>query len=172
KHCLRAGESCRHRPSRQRGLRADRTKAGGWVCFQQAGGAVGEKVVGSQERAMKRILVVDDNEMLCRLACDILSSEGYHAVPASSADQALEAFEREEFDLLVTDFRMPGMSGLELARAIRNRNPQFPIIIMSAYEPVECEHVTLWLPKQYLFPGLVEKIQYCLSASEVGSLAK
>jgi CheY-like chemotaxis protein len=121
---------------------------------------------------MKRILVVDDNEMLCRLACDILSREGYHAVSASNAGQALEAFEREDFDLLVTDFRMPGMNGLDLARAVRNRNPQFPIIIMSAYEPVECEHITLWLPKQYLFPGLVEKIQYCLSAHEVGSLAK
>src|SRR5690348_16879269 len=77
-----------------------------------------------------------DNELLCRLVCDILRTEGYHAVPASSASQALEAFEREGFDLLVTDFRMPGMSGLELARAIRDRNPEFPIIVMSVYEPV------------------------------------
>jgi CheY-like chemotaxis protein len=121
---------------------------------------------------MKRILVVDDNEMLCRLACDILHAEGYYALPAISAAQALEAFEREEFDLLVTNFHMPGMGGLELARAVRNRNPQFPIIVMTAYEPVECEHVTLWLPKQYLFPGLVEKIRSCLTASDVGSLAR
>lgn len=121
---------------------------------------------------MKRILVVDDNEMLCRLACDILRTEGYHAVPASSASQALAAFEQDEFDLLVTNFHMPGMSGLELARAIRGRNPQFPIIVMSQYEPVECEHVTLWLPKQYLFPGLVDQIRSCFSASGVGSLAR
>ena len=121
---------------------------------------------------MKKILVVDDNELLCRLACDILHTEGYHAVPATSTAQALDAFEREDFDLLVTSFHMPGMSGLELARAIRDRNPQFPIIVMSAYEPVECEHVTLWLPKQYLFPGLVEKVHSCLSAPDVKSLAK
>jgi CheY-like chemotaxis protein len=121
---------------------------------------------------MKRILVVDNDEMLCRLACDILRTEGYHAVPATSAVQALEAFEQEEFDLLVTDFRMPGMSGLELARTIRGRNAQFPIIVMSAYEPVTSEHVTLWLPKQYLFPGLVEKIRYCFSTTDVGSLAR
>jgi CheY-like chemotaxis protein len=121
---------------------------------------------------MNRILVVDDNEMLCRLACDILRTEGYHAVPATSAAQALEAFEREEFDLLVSDFRMPGMDGLELARAIRGRNPQFPIIIITAYEPVQCEHVTLWLPKEYLFPGLVEKIRFCLSAAEMGKVTR
>jgi CheY-like chemotaxis protein len=117
---------------------------------------------------MKSILVVDDNELLCRLACDILTTEGYRAVPASNAHAALAAFENEEFDLLVTDFRMPGMDGLELARAIRNRNPQFPVIVMTAYAPVECEHVTLWLPKEYLFPGLLERIQFCLSEAAVG----
>ncbi len=114
---------------------------------------------------MKNILVVDDNEMLCRLACDILRAEGYRAVPASNAAQALRAFEEEEFDLLVTDSRMPGMSGLELARAVRDRNPHFPVIVMTAFEPVECEHVTLWLPKQYLFPSLLEKIRYCLTGA-------
>lgn len=121
---------------------------------------------------MKKILVVDDNELLCRLACDILHAAGYHAVPATSAAQALDAFEQQEFDLLVTDFRMPGLSGLELARTIRNRIPQFPIIVMTAYEPVECEHVTLWLPKQYLFPDLVDKIRYCLSAVEMDKIAR
>jgi len=121
---------------------------------------------------MKRILVVDDNELLCRLACDILRMEGYHAVHATSAPEALQAFEKEEFDLLVTSFRMPGMSGLELARAFRDKNPQFPVIVMTAYEPVECEHVTLWLAKEYLFPGLVERIRYCLFPEKVEKVAR
>ena len=112
---------------------------------------------------MKKILVVDDDEMLCRFACDILSMEGYRAVPAVSASEALAAFEREEFDLLVTNSHMPGMSGVELAQAVRGKIPGFPVIVMTAYEPVECEHVKLWLPKQYLFPSLVEKIHLCLS---------
>jgi len=111
---------------------------------------------------VKKILVVDDDEMLCRLSCDILRMEGYHAVPAVNATEALEAFEREDFDLVVTDFLMPGMSGLDLARTIRNKNPTFPIIVMSAYEPVKCEHVTLWLPKEFLFPRLLEKVRSCL----------
>ena len=114
---------------------------------------------------MKKILVVDDNEMLCRLACDILRTEGYRAVHASNAAEALQAFEEEEFDLLVTACQMTGMSGLELARAVRNRSPHFPVIVMTAFEPVGCEHVTLWLPKQYLFPNLLEKIRYCLTGA-------
>ena len=111
---------------------------------------------------MKTILVVDDNEILCRLACDILRTEGYRAVPSSNAAEALRALEEQEFDLLVTAFQMPGMSGLELARAVRSRSPHFPVIVMTEFEAVECEHVTLWLPKQYLFPSLLEKIRYCL----------
>ncbi len=115
---------------------------------------------------MERILVVDDNELLCRLMCEILGREGYRAVPATSACQALEAFEKEEFDLLVTDFRMPGMDGVELAHAIRTRNPRVPIIVMSIYEPVTSSHITLWLPKAYLFPNLLEKIRSCLFGVE------
>jgi len=115
---------------------------------------------------MKRILVVDDNDSLCGLTCDILRREGYRAVPATSAEEALRAFEKEEFDLLVTDFRMPGMTGIELARAVRGQNPQCPVIVMSVYEPVESEHVTLWLPKEYLFPDLLDKIGLCLAADE------
>lgn len=115
---------------------------------------------------MKNILVVDNNEILCRFACDILRTEGFAAVPASNAADALRAFEGQDFDVLVTAFQMPGMSGIDLARAVRNRNPGFPVIVMTAFEPVECEHVTLWLPKQYLFPDLVEKIRYCLAGGK------
>lgn len=121
---------------------------------------------------MRKILVVDDNEMLCRLACDILSMEGYRAVPARSGTEALLAFEREDFDLLVTDFVMPGMSGIDLARAIQNKVPGFPVIVMTAFGPVDCEHVKLWLPKEYLFPKLLEKVRACLSEADMEKTVK
>ena len=121
---------------------------------------------------MKRILVVDDHEMLCHLSCDILRREGYEAVPATSAAEALEAFQKQDFDLVVTDFVMPGMSGIELACAINDRKPKFPIIVISGYEPVECEHVKLWLPKEYLFPNLLEKIRACLEDAELVGCAR
>jgi len=115
---------------------------------------------------MKKILLVDQNEMLCRFSCDILRAEGYHAAFATSVGEALEAFEKQEFDLVVTDCLMPGMGGLDLAREIRARQSKFPIIVMTAHEPVECEHVTLWLPKEFLFPHLLEKVRACLSQAD------
>ena len=95
-------------------------------------------------------------QILCRLACDILRTEGYRAVPASNAAEALRAFEEQDFDLLVTAFQMPGMTGIDLARAVRNRNPDFPVIVMTAFEPGECEHVNaLGLPEGVSLPQSV-----------------
>ena len=121
---------------------------------------------------MKKILVVDNNEMLCRLACDILRTEGYRAYSATNAAEAMEAMEREDFDLLVTDHAMPGMTGMDLARAFRDKSPGLPVIVMTAFEPVECEHVKLWLPKEFLFPSLLEKIRLCLSEAELETAKK
>ena len=57
-------------------------------------------------------------------------------VPTTLRD-ALAKFESDKFDLLVTDYRMEGMNGLELARLIRQKAPDFPIIIVTGYPPVE-----------------------------------
>jgi hypothetical protein len=46
------------------------------------------------------------------------------------------------------------------------------VIVMTAFEPVECEHVKLWLPKQFLFPSLLEKIRLCLSEAELEKVEK
>jgi len=115
---------------------------------------------------MKAILFVDDNEVLCRLTCDILRLEGYRAVPAYNAAEALKVFAEENFDIVVTDLRMQGMDGLELAREIHNKNPQLPVILVTAYGPVEGGHVRACLAKDNLFPTLLEKIRWCLSEVE------
>ena len=116
---------------------------------------------------MKAVLFVDDNEVLCRLTCDILRLEGYHAVPAYDAVEALKVFDKENFDIVVTDLRMQGMNGLELAREIHNKKPQLPVILVTAYEPIEGNEVRACLAKENLFPTLLEKIRLCLSETEV-----
>ena len=116
---------------------------------------------------MKTILFVDDNEVLCRLTCDILRKEGYRAVPALNAAEALKAFDRESFDIVVTDLRMEGMDGLALARTIHHKKPQLPVILVTAYGPVESDHIEVCLPKEDLFPRLLEKIRVCLSETEL-----
>lgn len=119
---------------------------------------------------MKAVLFVDDNEVLCRLTCDILRMEGYHAVPALNAAEALKAFDMERFDIVITDLRMQGMDGLELARVIHHKKPQVPVILVTAYGPVEGDDIEACLPKEDLFPKLLEKIRLCLSETEAGNV--
>jgi CheY-like chemotaxis protein len=115
---------------------------------------------------MKAVLFVDDNAVLSRLSCDILQRAGYRAVPAYSGPEALERLEREHFDVLVTDFRMEGMNGLELARAIHGRNPRLPVIVVTAYGPVQAKDIYTCLAKDGLFPSLLEQIRLCLAEAE------
>ncbi len=117
---------------------------------------------------MKAVLFVDDDEVLSRLSREILEMEGYRAVCAYSATQALEAFEKEDFDILVTDYRMEGMNGLELARAIHARDPDLPVIIVTGYGPIEGgQDVKACLAKEGLYPMLLEKIRLFLGSPDV-----
>ena len=118
---------------------------------------------------MKKVLFVDDNKILSRLSCDILRMEGFEAVPAFSAEEALEAFEKEGFDLLITDFRLGPMDGLQLARIIHDKRPDIPVIMVTAYGPIEGREIRKCLPKEHLFPALLEEIRTCLSEMEVAS---
>lgn len=115
---------------------------------------------------MKAILFVDDHQVLARLSCEILEMQGYRAVSAFSGNDALEKLEKENFDVLVTDFRMEGMDGLELARQVHQRNPSIPIIMVTAYGPVEGDGVNACLQKEELFPALLEKIKLFLGESD------
>ncbi len=112
---------------------------------------------------MKAILFVDDHEVLARLSCEILEMQGYRAVSAYNGEEALRKFEEEDFDILVTDFRMQGMNGLELARKVHEKQPGIPVIIVTGYGPVEGgQEVAACLQKEDLFPALLEKIKFFL----------
>src|SRR3954469_17240803 len=112
---------------------------------------------------MKAILFVDDHEVLARLSCEVLEMQGYRAVSAFSATDALQKFENNKFDLLVTDFRMEGMNGLELARKVHDRYPDVPVIIVTGYGPIDGgKDVDTVLQKEALFPDLLDKIRFYL----------
>lgn len=117
---------------------------------------------------MKTILFVDDHEVLARLSCEILEMQGYRAVCAYSAAEALEKFDKEKCDILVSDFRMEGMNGLELAKRIRAKSPNTPIIIVTGYGPIEGgKDINACLSKNELFPSLLDKIKLFLGESEL-----
>ena len=119
---------------------------------------------------MKAILFVDDHEVLARLSCEILEMQGYKAVSAYSAKEALEKFSQQDFDILVTDFRMDGMNGVELAHRIREKSPNTPVIIVTGYGPVDGgKDVNACLQKEDLFPALLEKIKFYLGEGKGAS---
>jgi len=114
----------------------------------------------TRRKFMKAILFVDDHEVLARLSCEILEMQGYRAVSAYNGEEALRKFENEDFDILVTDYRMDGMNGVELARKIHESRPDVPVIIVTGYGPVDGgKDVVACLQKEELFPSLLEKIK-------------
>jgi CheY-like chemotaxis protein len=86
----------------------------------------------------KKVLVIDDDEMIRDLVAHSLERDGYTVISAASGQAGLEHFEAEKPDLIVLDIAMPGMSGFEVAgkmRAIENeeKRPHTPIIVFTAY---------------------------------------
>ena len=86
-----------------------------------------------------RVLYVDDDEPVALLAQTLLAREGFQVTGFHHAEQALAAVRAhaQDFDLLVTDYNMPGMSGLELARRVQSIRSDLPIAIVSGYIDTE-----------------------------------
>ena len=83
----------------------------------------------------QRVLIVDDEEPLVRLASETLTELGYTPVAFTSSTRALEAFDANpnHFDAILTDERMPGVTGSALIREVRRISPSIPIVLMSGF---------------------------------------
>jgi two-component system, NtrC family, response regulator HydG len=79
------------------------------------------------------ILVVDDDQMMARTLHDILRASGYQAETAHSGPEALEMLEGQPFDCVLSDIKMPGVSGVKLYGSIKARQPDLPVVLMTAY---------------------------------------
>ena len=78
------------------------------------------------------IAIVDDDEALCASLVDLLRSVGYRAEPFFRADTFLAAPDRSRYDCVIADVRMPGTSGLDLVRKLRERSERTPVILITA----------------------------------------
>src|SRR5512135_3194519 len=94
-----------------------------------------------------RILVVDDEPHTRTFICDGLSALGIadDARGVSTADEALAEVSREVPDLVITDVRMPGLNGLDLARYLRQTYPETKVIVVTGYSTRDIERTTLAL---------------------------
>jgi len=83
------------------------------------------------------VLVVDDEPKLCDLLASALSQNGISVFTAGNGLHALKVLEVEDIDLVISDWRMPGMDGPQLLAEIKSRFPQLPVIVMTAYSTVK-----------------------------------
>lgn len=83
--------------------------------------------------AAKHILVVEDEPMIALSTRVFLSLDGHEVDIAPDGEQGLEQFQKSRFDLVITDFKMPGMTGDKLAVKIKQMVPNQPILLVSSY---------------------------------------
>jgi DNA-binding NtrC family response regulator len=84
-----------------------------------------------------RILIVDDDDVSCRLFAEVLEGDGHEVYKAHSGEEALDRLRSDSYDLLLVDVRMPGITGLDVTRAMRQEQPELPIIVMTAFGSIE-----------------------------------
>jgi len=85
----------------------------------------------------KKILVIDDEATIRMSLVEALSAAGYEVEDAETGEEALARCHADDFDLLVSDLKLPGISGLEILQALRNQGSQVPVILMTAYGDVD-----------------------------------
>jgi CheY-like chemotaxis protein len=120
------------------------------------------------------VLVVDDDDDVRHITTTMLEGLGHRVVEAGSGGAALERLsERDDIDIALIDFAMPGMSGLDLAREARMRRPALPIVFITGYADstvlagVRHEHI---LRKPFLDADLDRRIRAALANSRAGTL--
>lgn len=83
--------------------------------------------------AQRKVLVVDDDPVVGQSFNRVLSRQGYAVITAANGDEALAKLNAEQYDLVYTDLRMPGMDGLEVAEQVKARQPWTPVVIVTGY---------------------------------------
>lgn len=118
---------------------------------------------------MKKLLIVDDEKNLRMLYKTEFEVEGYLVDSAPDAQQALSMFERERYDLVILDIRMPGMDGVEALGKFLGRDNKIPVIINSAFDSYK-DNFMSWAADSYVIKSadlteLKQKVKEALGES-------
>ena len=114
--------------------------------------------------AEHRLLVVDDDEDVLWIIQDMLRFKGYRVVAVTDGEEALKVIEKEEFDLVLTDLGMPRISGWDIAKKAKSKNPKLPVVLLTGWgtqyeeEDVSSEGVDIVLSKPLSWEKLTESI--------------
>lgn len=83
--------------------------------------------------ALRKVLVVDDDPVVGQSFKRVLSGKGYAVTTAGDGHEAVARLQAETYDMVFTDLRMPGMTGLEVAERVKARQPWTPVVIVTGY---------------------------------------
>ncbi len=117
----------------------------------------------------KRVLVVEDEPMVRKLTVTLLAYAGFEAVAVADGQQALEVLEgEEEFDVVLSDSSMPGLSGAELLAVLRSKDIVVPFVLMSGYSDGRVDlgdaRGTSQLAKPFGSTALLEAVESAIRA--------
>lgn len=89
--------------------------------------------------AMHTVMIVEDDPAIRRLYSFLLSNSGYNVIEAEDGEEALQQYETNPCDLIITDMNMPKMGGMDLVKALREKGHKVHIIMVTAYGTPETE---------------------------------
>jgi PAS domain S-box-containing protein len=142
-------------------------KADGAATEAAAGAGAEEPTSAAVPFAPLSVLVIDDDPDVRGFIVTSLEEQGYRVREASDGREGLDAFERETPDLVVLDFIMPGLSGADVARRIRAKRPDQPILFVSGYSETEAVKRTapdaLLLAKPFRAEALQKAVRSALA---------
>ncbi|MDH5769150.1 MAG: sigma-54 dependent transcriptional regulator, partial [Nitrospirota bacterium] len=92
---------------------------------------------------MALILIVDDDHNICKVLKGLLENEGFHVLTAYDVDTAMPIIDEQDLDLIITDLRMPGKSGMALLTLSKGRKPAVPVIMITAYGDIEAAVIAI-----------------------------
>ena len=121
--------------------------------------------VETAEPELLRVLLVDDNASVLRFLVSAFTSTHCQVMTASTAEQAIELLGAGGFDLVVSGIKMPGLSGLDLLRAVKSREPRTPVVLITGVPSVNSAVFGLrhgaydYLPKPFSVAEVKELIR-------------
>jgi two-component system phosphate regulon response regulator OmpR len=124
------------------------------------------------EHRKKRILVIEDDAEMRSLLKDFVKEEGFDVDSVEDGSEAFRKLAKENFDLIISDLRMPGLGGLEILPGLKKIQPGVPVILITAFGSEEVHRRALergadaYLEKPIHFDGLKALIQEVVSSKD------
>jgi CheY-like chemotaxis protein len=120
--------------------------------------------------AKRNVLVVDDEKLLLMILKEIIIQLGYNPILADDGQQALEKLSQTAVHLVITDVQMPGISGIELLRRVKETRPEIPVLLVSGSNAAVIQkaadryHADGFVPKPFIFAQLTEHIERLMNS--------